>query len=586
MKVPIYKSQTVRSAEGGARFLNVSANPSQLSLGARALAATGQQVANEAQTFYRQLVTERRNSDLRNAQTEFGAQVSELQLASLNQNPTTVMGNGPRGFKKQAQEKAIKLADALSSSDKLDSVTRKRFLARSTQIINDASASVNKTARSRQIDAIAASYIERADALVLQAQMADGSKKQRILDELFGNTKRKIVGIYQQMANAGAASPTDVLRYEKTQKELLSRIEIEAELNAADYRGSRADLLQIVLKLKDPRLFPDLSPLQRLGYQRQAINLEQALENKDLREAERTSAAAGRQKKAHQTETFAQYRVQLSNALNQIPDPEGNTVNLPTLGEIGQSLTNGDITAENFNFLYNVLTNNDATSDNPGSVIEYTNMIIEAERDEELDNIREQITSDTGLNKNLTLNTAESLLKFINQEQADTQDKAEYKLYFDRLNELTRGGTAEASISSLLGLAVDKDPNALPRREEALLDYFYLTQDRTNPKTPKKAFEKIKREFELGLSSKFPFLVGPDIMTLLGFGFSAKDGLDIVKQLTEDEINQAERNFEINQTFTTAERIEIFEKLQIIKKLVLKDIPGRSTKEQAFARGK
>ena len=523
MKVPTYERQTGLAEQGGARGMGVRADGGALSAQARAMSSFGDELQRQGLTFYESLLKERRQASFESAETALGVQVAALQLDDkvLQGKPSVVSGNGPNSFKALAKKLQTNIANNADLID--DPVVKKRFLLASNRTIANATIQTNKVAHNREIDQISATKFERADHLATKfALSADQRERDNIRRELFGEVEitetdingnkvgtgkyvKKFPSYYDGMAAAGLITSVSANQAEDRQKNTIIIYEIEAELNNADLANSSVLANNVVEKLQDPTQHTDLDLSNRSALLSRAINMTEAIERASLAASEGAGTDALKAEKEYRRKAGSRLLSTIIAA-----DDVNQRVTMPTLQSVTQMLAAGDITPEVAKFAETRIRNNDAREDNPAAVLEYTDMIATASTQDELDGVTAIILRDTGTGNNLTLDTAESLVRFANSQESGTSDAEAYKVFKKQLSDLTLGGRNETSSGYEL------EENALERHLDAQLTFFKLTNDRFAPMKPEQAFEQIKKQFLdaklidapfLYLSSLFPNLL-------------------------------------------------------------------------------
>ena len=99
MRVPTYNRQTQTTAKTGAINLSVRANPGALSQGQSALAGMARTAENTALKWYETETKERRLNELTKAENAYKIQLQNPKLASLNEDPNTVINGNPSAGK-------------------------------------------------------------------------------------------------------------------------------------------------------------------------------------------------------------------------------------------------------------------------------------------------------------------------------------------------------------------------------------------------------------------------------------------------------------------------------------------------------
>ena len=310
--------------------------------------------------------------------------------------------------------------------------------------------------------------------------------------------------------------------------------------------------------MKDPNQFTGLDPLTRLAYQQKAVNLQQAIESKQLTDSEareRNSAAnATRVRKANERRLGASILDAQAALVQNQTASSGNQqdVNLITTNTVNQALRDGKIGLEFAKYANDIITRQDAPADVPAVVTGFTDEIIEATTDKQLEDIRTKILKSGGRTGTVTLNTQESLLGFLEQQQSGTTEALDYKFYSRQLNEQT----AKVDSNGFMNL-LSMDNDQVERHLDAKLTFYKLTNAPANPMAPEAAFNQIVDQFKKSQQLKIPFLFSnPTIGRLFGYSntqtraqfFSNLTNEKIIaagqKISSDDSISQSEKSFE------------------------------------------
>ena len=517
MRVPTYQSQTELTGKISAQPFSVRADPGALSATGRAVSALGDEVKKQGNDFTRLILGEQRDTELRQAQMDYKSGLSDIKLASLSASPSVITGDGPKGFEALAANLQNTIINGGTRNGKKyagisDSVVQKRFKLAAADATTNAYITVKQQARNRQIDAAAATKLRYAETLEREIVFgANSTEANKAKTELYGPVNEKTglrdgVSFYAKMAANGLISQSAAFQYEQKSQQTVARYEVEAKIIAADNVGTDSPLTAefqaglLVQELMDPKNYPDLDPMTRLAYQQKAINLEQAYATKVIAAAEKAnssgSAAATALRKKNEG-------VMLAKLFTY--QEEGSQTAKPSIDDVITAVENGDISTEFGKFAFNALNSTDAPTDNQSIVADFTNSIVTATTTEQLDNLRDQIIGQGGENGTVTLDTQESLLRFINQQESNTTEAKAIKEYKKQLSSLTLGGRSENMYASL-------DDPSMNRHIDTHLTFFELVNDALNPMAPKDAFNTVKEQFLAAKNLEVPFLTGSPII--------------------------------------------------------------------------
>ena len=552
MRVPTYQSQTELTGNVPGQRFTVSANPGALSQTAKAFSGLGAQIQKEGTDFYNRLLSEQRDTELKQAQMDYKEELGSLKLASLSASPSVITGDGPKGFEALAAKLQTKINNGLT-----DSVVQKRFKLAAADATTNAYITVKQQARNRQIDAAAATKLRYAETLEKQAVYGNATERNEALNELYGPVNKKTglrdgVSFYKRMAGGGLITQSAGFQYEQKSRQTIDRYNIEAAIISADNVGTDSPLTAeyqaglLVQELMDPKNYPDLDPMTRLAYQQKAINLEQAYATKVIAAAEKanssgTAAATALRKKNEGVMLAKLFTYQ----------EEGSRTAKPSIDDVITAVDNGDISTEFAKFAFNALNSTDAPADNQSIVSDFTNSIVTATTTEQLDNLRDQIIGQGGENGTVTLDTQESLLRFINQQESNTTEAKAIKEYKKQLSSLTLGGRSENMFASL-------DDPSMNRHIDTHLTFFELVNDALNPMAPKDAFNTVKEQFLAAKNLELPFLTGsPIIQDAFPSILGAEEGMaraDFFNALTPQMIQTAKNKLNQDITLTRIQK--------------------------------
>ena len=558
MRVPTYQSQTELTGKISAQPFSVRADPGALSATGRAVSALGNEVQKQGNDFTRLILNEQRDTELRQAQMDYKTGLSDIKLASLSASPSVITGDGPKGFEALAAKLQTKINNGLT-----DSVVQKRFKLAAADATTNAYITVKQQARNRQIDAAAATKLRYAETLEKQAVYGNATERNEALNELYGPVNKKTglrdgVSFYKRMAGGGLITQSAGFQYEQKSRQTIDRYDIEAAIISADDTQSTVTAQRLIDRLEDSNQFTGLDPLTRLAYQQKAVNLQQAIESKQLTDSEareRSSAAdATRARKTNERRLGASILDAQAALVHNQTASSGNQqdVNLITTNTVNEALRNGKIGLEFAKYANDIITRQDAPADVPAVVTGFTDEIIEATTDKQLEDIRTKILKSGGRTGTVTLNTQESLLGFLEQQQSGTTEALDYKFYSRQLNEQT----AKVDSNGFMNL-LSMDDQQVERHLDAKLTFYKLTNAPANPMAPEAAFNQIVDQFKKSQQLKIPFLFSnPTIGRLFGYSntqtraqfFSNLTNEKIIaagqRISSDDSISQIEKSFE------------------------------------------
>ena len=359
MKVPVYTAQTRMARPSRGPQLSVSASPSGLSQDSRALASFGQELASQSLDLYSRFLGEQRQQQLNDAEVELGLQLASLEDKTRNMSPSQIMGKGPKSFTSQADQIVSKLATSMQ-----DSVVAKRFNNRAKVTLANKSISVNKQARTRQIQASLDAELrviqQKQDML---ASVGPGENKPEHAAArlyLFGSDgegkKNGQIGIFQQLANRGLIRPDQVFQFEQTSKQTIEENQVSRLMLNAKQNLDEEAIQKLIEDLLGGQMYPDLSPGKSTTLANQALNLSIAIETEKNSNFKASEAKAAKEVKANREQNERDLIAQLIEF--------GETgENKPDLSSVRQQLQDGDIDISVARIVENALENPDIEVD-------------------------------------------------------------------------------------------------------------------------------------------------------------------------------------------------------------------------------
>ena len=349
MKVPEYRSQTQLSTNRGAQLLSVRANPSGLSQDMVALQNLGGEINRQALSVMEQLVGEKRKTELNNAEVMLGEELASLQLEVEQENPATVMGDGPKSYKARANKIVNKISLGID-----DSVVQKRFKNNSNLTLANNSIRVNANAQKRIYDQAYASEIELANSLKRTIALGPDASSATEVNEarlkLYGVNAEGIKvrpSLYEGMASRNLISQADAVKLEIGSREDIQTQEVRAKILTAKQGNNEKILENLVEALMDGK-FKDLSASKSLDLASQALSLAIAIDNE--KEANEKAAAAASEKQIKDV-IKQNERDLLANVINW-----KNGGEKPSLTTVNQQLKNGEINTSIANTVLSHLT--------------------------------------------------------------------------------------------------------------------------------------------------------------------------------------------------------------------------------------
>ena len=189
-----------------------------------------------------------------------GEELASLQLEVEQENPATVMGDGPRSFKSRANKIVNKISLGID-----DSVVQKRFKNNSNLTLANNSIRVNANAQKRIYDQAYASEIELANSLKRTIALGPDASSATEVNEarlkLYGVNAEGIKvrpSLYEGMASRNLISQADAVKLEIGSREDIQTQEVRAKILTAKQGNNEKILENLVEALMDGK-FKDLS---------------------------------------------------------------------------------------------------------------------------------------------------------------------------------------------------------------------------------------------------------------------------------------------------------------------------------------
>ena len=517
MRVPTYNRQTQTTAKTGAINLSVRANPGALSQGQSALAGMARTAENTALKWYETETKERRLNELTKAENAYKIQLQNLKLASLDEDPNTVINGNPSAGKDSweitAMNNMMTIANMID-----DKKVRSSFLASAEQLMIGERASVFQSARNRQIDIAKADELEQVELLIKDAVQGNGHQRATAMLELFGGSqqqgppgapRRTVVGIFDEMADRGLLTQTEAFNLTKNTRQRISKSDFRTRLASADRSGDPAEAAQLVADVMDPKNFADMKPEDRDTAFTQAVNLEQNLQKRAVQAAEKAEATASKQQKNRHNENARDIVAKIITA-NENPDDVTAQNNKPTSLDIANLLASDGISDSFARVAQDLINDVDADVRDPDLIAGIFSDISEATTDEQIDAAVARITPNMGVNGTIPLQDALSLLRFADGKKAKTVESTDIEFYRQQLDDIT-GATAYR----ISGVGVGEDE--VFRQVDAADTYRRLTTDPVNPMSGRDAYKYVIEQFFRARKDRINFLApAPFLNTYFG----------------------------------------------------------------------
>lgn len=563
MRVPTYNRQTQQTAKTGAINFSVRANPGALSAGLRGLATLGNAITGEALKYYETETKERRLNELTKAENAYKIQIQNLKLASLNEDPNTVINGNPSqgkfSFERQALDNMNTIANMID-----DKKVRSSFIKSAEQIMIGERASVFQSARNRRIDIAVADELQAAELLIKDAVQGNGHQRAVAMIELFGgvnvptgpdddDTGAPVIGIFDQMADRGLITREKAFNLKKNTQQRIAKSDFRTRLASADRSGNPAEAAQLVADVMDPKNFSDMKPEDRDTAFTQAVNLEQQLQKRAVQLAEKAETKASKDQKNRHSDNARKIIARIITA-DENPNNQQAQDNRPTSLEIANLLTTDGISDAFARTANDLINDVDADVRDPDLIAGIFSDISVAKTDEELDAAVARITPAMGKDGTIPLQDALALLRFADGKKNKTLDTKDIDFYRQQLDDIT-GATAYR----ISGMGVGEDE--VFRQADAADTYRRLTTDPANPMPAREAYQMVIEQFFRARKQRIDFLAPAPFLDIY---FGGKKP----SEWTAQDVSGARIAITTNRNLTELEKTLEFETLDQITKLI------------------
>ena len=502
MKVPVYTAQTRMARPSRGPQLSVSASPSGLSQDSRALASFGQELASQSLDLYSRFLGEQRQQQLNDAEVELGLQLASLEDKTRNMSPSQIMGKGPKSFTSQANEKVINIATSMQ-----DSVVAKRFKNRAKVTLANKSISVNKQARTRQIQASLDAELRQIQRFqdVLSSvgpgeNTPDQAQARFYLFGTNGEGEKIRPTIFEELASRGLIRPDQVFQFEQTAKQKIEENQVSRLILNAKQNRDEGAMKTLIEDLLGGQMYPDLSPGKSTTLANQALNLSIAIENEKNSNDKANEAKAAKEVKKDREQNER-------DLIAQLIEFRATGENKPDLSSVRQQLQDGDIDIGVARIVEDALENPDIEVDRTQTFFALSQARL-AETPEEIQEARLHALS-LVKDGRVELSTLSSVLTILdanaakNTSSAAAQETRDLNRYTKLLNirfNRDEGGFKMAGIQFTGPKEEVKDR----RYFDAHQTFFELA---TSPNfSAKQAFDLVEQQIEESEDRELPFL--------------------------------------------------------------------------------
>ena len=559
MKVPVYRSQTLRGTPQRAAQLSVRASPGALSQDSRALAGFGDELARQATDLYGRVIEEERRTKLNEAEVQLNTQLASLKDTMLTTSPSVVTSKGPQGFRARADMIVQKLTEGID-----DSAVIRRFKKQSLVTLANANISVNKNARARQIQASydAEMALVRQYSDILSRSSSSATDLEIAKAYLYGEDGE--TSVFQRLANRGLIAPGKVAEAEKANNARIEKNQIREDILKAKLKGDNKaleTLQNLTNTLLEGTEFPNVSPGESINLANQSMAAAITIQNEQ--ESAETAATANAAKTAKAERD--QNERDLTAAVINWQDTGDNK---PSINSIAEQLKRGEIDTPVANAAYKALTTDKPIQENPAQVAQLYNRAQRAETELEIAQSRARASMLAG-DGDIELSTFTSVVGILDaatnskRSTAAATENAQLKKYSGFLNQFFSRDTEGITFP---GYKSADEIAEQDRFFDASVTYYELA---TSPNfTPKQAYELVKQQAEEAADRELPFL-GLD-SALMDRYFPQLAGVEAKNlnfTITDTQIVQARialKNDDKKEHIQKAEDFKTLDQLQIL----------------------
>tara|TARA_R100000995_G_scaffold30176_3_gene13427 strand:- start:8848 stop:10608 length:1761 start_codon:yes stop_codon:yes gene_type:complete len=535
MKIPTYRAKVQRSAEIAAQPLNVQANSG-------AFEAVGQATAKSSQFFNAAAdwaVTEQKlqnATEVAKGERAYQTKLEEIQT-DLEKNPRfnskpEIINNA---FNRRAKSARTKIAGTVVGTQAKKTFTANSFAAADTLRLK-----IKQTARVRLTAETITEQLTEAEVIRQNLGNLDPVRDQlayqQNLNKLFGNEKKGVKGIYQNLVDLGHLNAKQAFEYEKNDRNIIDNLQVDKRLlNANQMSLEKEDIKngaaakaarQVLLDLQSGKIGKNLNVQTRQDAMERTNNLINQLENARIREVARRDASANKRKTANQKINFGVF---LNRIIAKQLNPNDQTRTKPSIAEINKALLLQKITPANAEKLIASLNDQDALVTDKKFFGEILKGIREADNKTEIDALVKKAydnygpTSKTPLDQGQIDRIVQTAEQFVKQ----TPRAKAAKKYGDLLDALVQ---AEGVLDKIMGGA---------SKRAALVLFNFEAKITETSIDPKIAFEQAIEEF--GVTSKVNLNMIPKLQFLPAFEADAQS-LGMGKSLSEWTVEDVEES--------------------------------------------
>ena len=352
---------------------NININPNTAAAPYAAMANLAGSIQDQSAKFYAAETEIKRNNALVGAENNAETGLLDLQTKAENE---WSYDEGLQKFASQADLLKTSILNSIS-----DPVVKRRFINSFNKSVQSKSISIKSENRVRMVEDYKAKDIDQAENLINKITKGKNSFEiETAKIALFGNDK--IAGIYEAGVALGIYDADKAAKLELTAKQRIDKINATQDI--------MADPIKAKAQLYDDVSYPNLKEEVRLSLIEKA---DRKIEG-DIAEYNRTEAA---KEKQIEKDLKKKQLVNYTNLMTRIAEYENNpseeTFNrLPTIQDLETSMgiDRRGLTESQYDKIMAKITDKDIDENNPATLIDITDRILNATSDAELDLIADE----------------------------------------------------------------------------------------------------------------------------------------------------------------------------------------------------
>jgi len=418
-KIPVYKSKGDVTSELGNIKSNLKINPNTAAAPFAAMANLAGSVQNVSAKFYAAETEIKRNNALVGAESKSESGLLDLQTKAENEYS---YDDGLQKFVSQADLLKTSILNSIS-----DPVVKRRFINSFNKSVQSKSISIKNENRVRMIEDYKAKDIDQTENLINQITKGKNSFEiETAKIALFGNDK--IAGIFEAGVGLGIYDADKAAKLELAAKQRIDKINATQDI--------LADPIKAKSQLYDDVSYPNLKEEVRLSLIEKA---DRKIEG-DIAEYNRSES---KKEKQIEKDLKKQQLVNYTNLMTRIAEYENNpseeTFNrLPTIQDLETSMgiDRRGLTESQYDKILAKVTDKDIDENNPATLVDITDRILNATSDAELDAIADELQNDAFIFQKLTAETIAQKLSLINTKKSKSKDFVRYDNSRKRLQKI------------------------------------------------------------------------------------------------------------------------------------------------------